>query len=206
MNWLAHVFLSEQKIDFQIGNFLADPLKGKAWDGASLDMIKGMETHKQIDSYTDSHKVVSTSKARLRKKGLLKGVIIDLVYDYLLTKNWSYFSNLAKNEFLTSFNKNAQDRLSAFPERPRKLVANLTQEDRLNKYNSLEQLHRAFQRIDTRLSPQLLARETATSYFDEVCAVEEDLEKDFMSFFPELCSFIRTDINSEHLTHWKIIK
>ena len=27
MNWLAHVFLLEQRIDFQIGNFLADPLK-----------------------------------------------------------------------------------------------------------------------------------------------------------------------------------
>ncbi len=206
MNWLAHVFLSEQKIDFQIGNFLADPLKGETWDDASQDMIKGMKTHKQIDSYTDSHKVVSSSKSRLRKKGLLKGVIIDLVYDYLLTKNWSCFSTVPKNDFLTSFNNNAETRLTAFPERPRNLVANLIQEDRLNKYNSLEQLHKAFQRIDTRLSPQLLARETASSYFDEVCAVEEDLEKDFMSFFPDLCSFIQTDMNSEHLTHWNVIK
>jgi acyl carrier protein phosphodiesterase len=29
MNWLAHVFLSEENVDFQIGNFLADPMKGK---------------------------------------------------------------------------------------------------------------------------------------------------------------------------------
>ena len=42
MNWLAHVFLSEQKIDFQIGNFLADPLKGRLWDDASSDMKNGM--------------------------------------------------------------------------------------------------------------------------------------------------------------------
>ena len=29
MNWLAHIFLSENKIDFQLGNFLADQLKGR---------------------------------------------------------------------------------------------------------------------------------------------------------------------------------
>lgn len=46
MNWLAHVFLSEQNIDFQIGNFLADPLKGRLWEDATIDMKKGMFTIK----------------------------------------------------------------------------------------------------------------------------------------------------------------
>ena len=111
MNWLAHVFLSEQKIDFQIGNFLADPLKGKLWDSASADMQKGVDIHKIIDSYTDSHKVVSTSKSRLREKGLLKPVIVDLTYDYLLTKNWNMFSSTPIKEFLESFNREAKKKI-----------------------------------------------------------------------------------------------
>ena len=94
MNWLAHVFLSEEKIDFQIGNYLADPLKGKLWEDASIEMKKGVEIHKIIDAYTDSHHSFLTSKSRLRKKGLLKPVIIDLTYDYLLTKNWNIFSTI----------------------------------------------------------------------------------------------------------------
>ncbi len=85
MNWLAHVFLSELKIDFQIGNYLADPLKGKLWDSTSDDMRRAIKTHITIDSFTDTHKTVSKSKSRLREKGLLKPVIIDLTYDYLLT-------------------------------------------------------------------------------------------------------------------------
>lgn len=30
MNWLAHVLLSENHIEYQLGNLLTDPLKGKA--------------------------------------------------------------------------------------------------------------------------------------------------------------------------------
>mgnify|MGYP000564575372 CR=1 FL=1 len=71
MNWLAHLFLSEQNVDFQMGNILADPLKGKLWEGSSLQLKKGMAVHKIIDAYTDSHKIVSKSKASLRKKSLV---------------------------------------------------------------------------------------------------------------------------------------
>lgn len=110
MNWLAHVFLSEQKIDFQIGNFLADLLKGQLWENASLDMQKGMQIHKVIDSYTDSHEIVSCSKRRLREKGLLKPVIIDLTYDYFLTKNWDEFCNMPIKEFSKVFYHEANQR------------------------------------------------------------------------------------------------
>ena len=110
MNWLADVFLSEQKIDFQIGNFLADLLKGQLWENASLDMQKGMQIHKVIDSYTDSHEIVSCSKRRLREKGLLKPVIIDLTYDYFLTKNWDEFCNMPIKEFSKVFYHEANQR------------------------------------------------------------------------------------------------
>jgi len=41
MNWLAHVFLSENHIEHQLGNLLTDPLKGKAWEGASTRIYAG---------------------------------------------------------------------------------------------------------------------------------------------------------------------
>ncbi len=91
MNWLAHIFLSEQHIDFQLGNFLADPLKTRLWNHASKELKEGVRVHKIIDSYTDSNKIVTKSKARLKEKGLLKSIVIDLTYDYLLTKNWEKF-------------------------------------------------------------------------------------------------------------------
>lgn len=203
MNWLAHVFLSEQKVDFQLGNYLADPLKGRAWESASKDLRRGIEAHKLIDSYTDSHKTVSLSKARLRQRGLLKPVIIDLTYDYLLSKNWERFSDIPKERFLADFYAKAFRRSHTLPEHPQKLVSNLVSQNRLNKYNSLEQLHKAFTRIDTRLSPRLLARESASSYIEDVVRVEKALEKDFLNFFPALQKYLKKHLDHNYVEHWR---
>jgi len=204
VNWLAHVFLSEQKIDFQIGNYLADPLKGKLWDDASKEMKKGIQTHMLIDSFTDSHRVVSKSKSRLREKGLLKPVIIDLTYDHLLTKNWEKFSSIPLREFLDTFNNRAIIRSNDLPSHASQLVSNLAINDRLNRYHNLEQLEKSFKSIDTRLSQRLLARESAISYIDTVSDKIEELENDFMTFFPELCNSIKTNLDQNHISHWKI--
>jgi acyl carrier protein phosphodiesterase len=183
---------------------LADPLKCKAWDSASDDIKKGMQTHILIDSYTDTHKIVSRSKSRLREKGLLKPVIIDLTFDYLLTKNWDQFSTIPLREFLDTFNEQAIQRSLGLPNNARDLVYNLAQNDRLNKYQSLEQLKKCFERIDTRLSDRLLSKESAVGYMDSVYHNIEYLENDFMAFFPELCDAIKRKLELEYLDHWKI--
>lgn len=204
MNWLAHVFLSEQKIDFQIGNFLADPLRGRAWEDASLDMKNGMKVHKIIDSFTDSHMIVKESKKRLRQKGLLKPIIIDLTYDYFLTKNWDSFCNIPIDEFSKKFYYNANQRISSLPDQAYHALYNMINKDLLNKYHNLEQLKTSFERMDLRLSERLKRRDTAISYFDSVIENIDSLENDFMDFFPELCQETKSNLNINHIKHWKI--
>lgn len=204
MNWLAHAFLSENHIDFQIGNILADPLKAKTWENASSQMISGMKTHVQIDSFTDSHEIVKLSKKRLREKGLLKPVIIDLTYDYLLTKNWDLYSNVSIQEFTNNFYTKANKSLEYLPSKAHTIVTNLINKDLLNKYHTLEQLNSSFKRMDLRLSQRLLKRETASGYFYDVHINIEDLEKDFLEFFPLLCEDVRKDLDDKKLNHWKI--
>ncbi|KIM10478.1 MAG: hypothetical protein KU38_07410 [Sulfurovum sp. FS08-3] len=199
MNWLAHIFLSKQTIDCQLGNYLADPLKCQVWDGASRDMCEGMRIHQIIDSYTDSHPMVSISKARLRKKGLLKPVIIDLTYDYLLTKHWERFSYIPKVEFLNTFNYNGYHRALELPTLPQELVLNLIKNDRLNRYNTLEQLRESFGRIDDRLSIKLREKETASGYFDDVVENLNGLEGDFLEFFYQLCEYLSEKLELSHI-------
>ena len=201
MNWLAHVLLSSQQIDFQLGNYLADPLKCQVWSGATRELIEGVNTHKSIDSFTDSDKIVSLSKSRLRKKGLLKPVIIDLTYDYLLTQHWDSFCTVSRREFLSSFNNAGEQRALEFPQKPQELVLSLVQNDRLNRYNTLEELLQGFGRIDTRLSPRLLAKETASGYYDDVVKNIGAIEEDFLIFFPKLIHHIRDDLRLVDIEH-----
>ena len=204
MNWLAHIFLSEQNIDFQIGNYLHDPLKGKSWDYASDDLNNGMKTHMLIDLYTDSHFIVAQSKARLREKGLLKAIVIDMTYDYFLTKNWDKFSHIPFEDFTEKFYKQANLRLDSLPEKARESVNKLIKYNILNNYKSTEHLKIAFERFDKRLSTKLLSRDSASSYFETVTKNIEQLEEDFLIFFPKLSNEVKKSINLEKIEHWKI--
>lgn len=204
MNWLAHIFLSEFHIDFKIGNYLADPLKGKLWEGASEPLIKGMKVHKIIDSYTDNHSVFKQSKQRLGNKGLLKGVVIDLTYDYLLTKNWNQFCNIPLDDFLQEFYKQSYATLPTLPSSASASLKRMIDFDLLNKYQHLEHLKQAFQRVDKRLSVRLKERDQVSRYHTMVCNNIEEIEKDFLEFFPQLCNKVKENINQRNLHHWKI--
>jgi len=204
MNWLAHLFLSQQQIDFQMGNILADPLKGRLWNDASINMQKGMEVHKIIDSYSDSHPLVQKSKSTLRKNGLLRAVIVDLTYDYFLTKNWDRYSNISLEKFTNEFYEKVKKRSRFLPLKAQSFMNNLVQADVLNKYQNLHKLQIGFERLDMRLSKRLLKRETASGYFNEVYKNIDDLENDFLSFFPELCSHTKKNLEHSTLSHWKL--
>lgn len=203
MNWIAHIFLSELNIDFQIGNYLADPLKGKAWDSANHNIKQGMRIHKIIDSYTDTHQIFKRSKERL-EKGLLRAVVMDLTYDYLLTKNWNKFSNTPMDKFFDDFHIKANKRLESIPLTAKLPLERLINYDILNKYKSLEDLKKAFSRVDNKLSQRLLKRDCNSRYFESVSKNIFKLEEDFLEFFPQLCIEIKKHTDESKLTHWKI--
>lgn len=204
LNWLAHIFLSEQNIDFQMGNYLADPLKGRVWEEATDDLKKGMQVHMIIDSFTDTHPLVIQSKHRLREKGLLKSIVIDITYDYFLTKNWNMFCNIPFELYTQTFYKEASQRLEHLAPHASKKVASIIKYQVLHKYQTLNHLKTAFERIDKRLSTKLLSRDKASSYFEAVEKNIEHLEEDFLYFFPKLCDEVRKNVDEKRLKHWKI--
>jgi acyl carrier protein phosphodiesterase len=191
MNWLAHILLSKRDIEYQLGNLLADLLKGKAWEGASASFIDGESMHKAIDIFTDSHPIVSASKTRLGKKGYLKGVVMDVLYDHFLTISWGNFSELSLLNFIAEFNLRALETTKEYPEEPKEFVNSLVASDRLAKYGSFEGFVSALQRIDSRLSPRIRACESTESYIIKVESNYENLRNDFANFFPELVSFFK---------------
>lgn len=203
MNWLAHIFLSEQNIHFKIGNYLADPLKSKVWENAHKDISRGIETHKKIDIFTDSHEIFKRSKTCIRSKGLLRPVVIDIVYDYLLTKNWNTFCNEEFEEFTENFYLEASNVLEYLPSQAQIPLNRIINNRVLNKYQSIGDIEIALNRLDGRLSQRLIARETSSSYFKAVEKNIELLEKDFLEFFPLLSDKIKKDLDKNKLKHWK---
>ena len=201
MNWLAHVFLSENHIEHQLGNLLADPLKGRAWDGATDMFIKGLQTHLHIDTFTDSHSLVKQSKRRLKDKRHLKGVVIDIVYDHLLTKHWEKFSSRDFKVFTADFRSQAPNQIEGYPDKAKTVINRVAKIKLLSSYSDLEGLGEGFKRIDKRLSQRVLTKETTFSDFALVAYKMYNLEQDFLEFFPKLIGHIQKNLDNEYLTH-----
>jgi acyl carrier protein phosphodiesterase len=112
MNFLAHLYLSGNNDKIMVGNFMGDFVKGRsALEQFEPEIIRGIELHRAIDEFTDSHAVVSASKDRLRPKYRhYSGVIVDVFYDHFLARNWSDYHD----ELLPDFADRAYGVIQSF--------------------------------------------------------------------------------------------
>jgi len=203
MNWLAHIFLSEQNIHYQLGNLLADPCKGRAFPGANTAFKQGMNMHMDIDAFTDSHPDFLTSKSRLNKKGHLKGVVIDLTYDVFLTQYWHEYSKIGLDEFLDGFYLEAGQAMASYPKELSAFVEKLIQVDHLRNYRNLTELEFTFSRVDKRLSANVLKRECTSQYLPLIEDNFSLLAEDFKRFFPDLLQHVKAKAQINNLAHWQ---
>jgi len=196
MNWLAHVFLSDSDINHRIGNLVTDLVKARPWGGISEAALKGIGTHKLIDSYTDSHPVVKRSMERLGERGKLRSVTIDILFDHMLTKNWDKFSDTTLKEFLSDFYQNLKNEIPKHPMQIQEFLESIVTSNRLGLYAELSGVSSALERIDSRLSERVLKIENSSQYFDAVVENYSDLELDFLEFFPQLANEVRCSIEA----------
>jgi acyl carrier protein phosphodiesterase len=204
MNWLAHVLLSENHIEYQLGNLLTDPLKAKAWDGASEDIHRGIISHLCIDTFTDSHPLVSKSKKRLTHRGHLKGVVLDILYDHFLSLHWDRFCTIPREIFLDDFRSNALVSLKGYPDKAQNVITKVVSNRQLGSYEHMDGVVAAFGRIDKRLSDRAKSKDTCTRYIPLIAKEREYLEDAFLDFFPQLMQTVRETCRNDSIQHWKL--
>ncbi len=94
MNYLAHAYLSFSQPEILVGNIISDFIKGKKQYEYSLAIQKGIQLHRAIDIFTDSH--LSTKEARQYLKpavGAYSGAFIDIAFDHFLATDISIFKS-----------------------------------------------------------------------------------------------------------------
>jgi len=204
MNWLAHVFLSENHIEHQLGNLLTDPLKGKAWKGASTRIHAGIKMHMLIDSFTDSHPLVSESKKILTPRGYLKGVVLDILYDHFLSLHWDNFCTIDREHFLDNFRFEAIENIENYPTKAQSIILRVVGSRQLQSYEHMDGVIAAFKRIDRRLSERALSKDNCERYIPLIAKYRDELEENFLLFFPELMCVVRGVCDEKTFIHWNI--
>ncbi len=202
MNWLAHVLLSENHIEYQLGNLLTDPLKGKAWQGASARIYSGIKMHMRIDSFTDTHTLVSQSKAILTPRGHLKGVVLDVLYDHFLSLHWDKFCTIPREVFLDDFRFKALESMEYYPQDAQSIIRRVVGNRQLSSYEHMDGVVDAFRRIDTRLSDRAISKDSCERYIPLIAKVRDELEEKFLIFFPELMQMVNKSCHRSDVEHW----
>src|SRR5262245_2138204 len=119
MNFLAHLYLSGNDPNIQLGNFIGDFVKGRnLTEQFETDVARGIELHRVIDEFTDKHPVVKQSKVRLREKYRhYAPVIVDIFYDHYLAKNWDKFHKTFLPDYAEATYKMILSRENVLPEK-----------------------------------------------------------------------------------------
>ena len=187
MNWLAHTFLSEPNIDFQLGNLLADLVRGADRENMSAEFLRGAACHKAIDAFTDSHPVVRRSRSRVPAEyRRFSGVLIDVFYDFLLAKQWSRYSSQSLEDFVQTFYAGAKVTTLPLPHDAQLTLERIVRVDSLGSYREIEGVERALRRISAYLIQRWRRPFALEQSIPHLIAEERGLAEDFAEFFPKL--------------------
>jgi acyl carrier protein phosphodiesterase len=193
MNYLAHVYLSGDLKMVTIGNFIADGIKGKSYQNYPIALQVGILLHREIDTFTDAHPTVRKSTKRLHEKyGHYSGIIVDILYDHFLAKNWKHYSNIPLAEYVDNFYDALEDNFEILPQRIQQMLPYMISGNWLLSYASIEGISKVLDGMNRRTKNRAkmnLAVEDLKQFYNE-------FETEFTSFFEELIQFSQNKLKT----------
>lgn len=192
MNFLAHAMLSGGDEDVITGNFIADGVKGKAWENYPSRIKIGIHLHRSIDNFTDSHEVNRQSSRFLQPYfGKYSSVVTDVMNDHLLAIEWNKFHHHSLEDFIKFTYQSILKNEKILPEKSKMMLPYMIQQDWLGSYIQLEGISDVLKRMSKRTpfeSGMEMALEPLTEHF-------EQLQTNFQIFFPELMIHSQQQLN-----------
>lgn len=192
MNFLAHIYLSGEDKEIIIGNFIADGIKGNRYLKYPPNIAKGIILHRAIDTFTDSHPIVRSSTARLHENyGHYSGVIVDILYDHFLAKNWDRYHDQPLDEFVQEFYQLLKDNYSMLPSRIQKMMPYMIADNWLFNYATIEGIGKILAQMNIRTKGVVNMDQAV----NELKEFYDEFEAEFTLYFDELIHFSKQTLD-----------
>lgn len=191
MNYLAHIFLSGDHLDRQLGGLLGDFVKGPL-DGESLrhlrqqwsaEVLQGIRLHRSLDAFVDGWAPYQACIELLgpghRRWG---GVAMDVFFDHLLARHWDSYHDTPLQDYSQVFYGWCQQQPGSLPESAQQFMARAAARNLWVGYADLELFLPVLQRIDQRVrfdTNLVAAGQHLLQHYDE-------LERRFAEIMPDL--------------------
>jgi len=183
VNYLAHCFLSGENDEVLFGNFVADGLKRSTTLDFSRMMKKGIELHRFIDQYTDSHLLVKQSIGILREhQGKFSPVVVDMVFDHFLARNWALYSAISLEQYTLETYARLEAFIPHMPPNVLRMFEHMQRHNWLLSYKEEVGMLQAF----SGLSRRTRFPSSMQTAWDGIQMHYQSLNALFLDFFPEL--------------------
>lgn len=104
MNYLAHILLSGENLDRQVGGLLGDFVKGPLQGRYPETVENGIALHRTLDVYTDAQpetqQLIQTFSPQWRR---FAGIVVDIAFDHVLATRWRDYHHLSLDSFCQRF-------------------------------------------------------------------------------------------------------
>jgi len=174
-----------------VGNFIGDFVKGRnLLEQYEPEIVRGVELHRAIDEFTDSHPIVSISKKRLRPVYRhYAPVIVDMYYDHLLAKNWKHYHQESLADYAQRAYTTINEFDSVLPAEVKYMMTYMTRGNWLVNYSKLEGIGRALSGMARR-----------SKYESKMELAVNELEENYEQFYSEFSSFFPA--LEQHTKNW----
>ncbi|WP_438988656.1 ACP phosphodiesterase [Polaribacter sp.] len=186
MNFLAHLYLSQNNTNILIGNFIADHIRGNNFLMFSKEIQQGIFLHREIDTFTDAHEIVRKSKRRLHKRYRhYNGVIIDILYDHFLAKNWTNYSAIPLDIYTQGIYNLFTKKATELPVKSQQFITYMIEYDILYNYQFEDGIERVLKGMNNRTK----GKSQMDLAIEDLKELSPELENDFTLFFEDLQEF-----------------
>jgi acyl carrier protein phosphodiesterase len=202
MNFLAHLYMSDDTPAAMVGNLLADFVKGPDVAALPADIQAGIRYHRAVDAFTDRHPLVQRSITRISGRwGWFSGILIDVYYDHILAAEWSRYSPIPLRSFADHAHAAILSLADAVPPEARMYAFRLIESDRLVSYANRDGVEEALVRLSKWIAERIPTRAVALQdAVPDLSAAHAGLADDFHAFFPELIALAGANVaGKKHL-------
>ena len=184
MNFLAHQALSNNHPEIQIGNFIADFLRGEKQRAYTPMIHRGIEIHREIDAFTDQHPSILGAKKALQPVfGKYSPVLIDLYLDHFLGKHWNRYHDSDLHQFTQSVFTNFHDHYHVLPQRAKSVLPYMVWENWLFHYQFDDGMQKAMKGLGRRAKFENHFESKGVLFLQQN---REFLEHSFLEFYPDI--------------------
>ncbi|AEA45577.1 ACP phosphodiesterase [Fluviicola taffensis] len=153
MNYLGHIYFSNNNPQLAVANLFGDFTKGKKYLEYPEYIQKGVLLHRKIDNYIDHHHAVLELIHLIRPElPKVAPIAIDIYFDHLLAIHWKQYHPQELQFFLTDFYSKVNLSNTPYPSDFKQFIHSLIERNWLSYYPTEEGLYRMCQGVSNKLS------------------------------------------------------